>query len=83
MDIEPISYPVPSHGATTLIGNPETACLTASCMKTIPIVFSPFAAALIGAEPDFVYWLMFLCRPLMNSKPSSSPNIWTIVARVV
>ena len=52
-------------------------------MKTMPMVFSPRPAALIGAEPDLVYWLMFLCRPFMNSKPSSSPKICTIEASVV
>jgi hypothetical protein len=30
-------------------------------MKVMPIKVSPLAAALAGAAPDLVYWLMFLC----------------------
>jgi hypothetical protein len=59
MLIEPTSYPVPSQGATVLMGAPRTAIVTASCMKTMPIVVSPWEAALIGDEPDLVYWLTF------------------------
>jgi hypothetical protein len=56
MLIEPISYPVPSHGATTSIGMPCTFIVTRSCMKTIPTIVSPRPAAFAGAAPDFVYW---------------------------
>ena len=49
----------------------------------MPIVVSPRPAALIGAEPDLVYWLTFLCSAFRYSKPSSSPISCTIVASMV
>ena len=50
-------------------------------MKAMPTAVSPSAAAFTGAMPDLVYWLMFLCRLLRNSKPFSSPRRCTVVAR--
>ena len=49
----------------------------------MPTVVSPRPAALIGAEPDLVYWLTFLWRAFMYSKPFSSPISCTIVASMV
>ena len=40
-------------------------------------------AALIGAEPDLVYWFTFLCSAFMYSKPFSSPISCTMVASIV
>ena len=49
----------------------------------MPIMVSPCEAALIGAEPDLVYWLTLACIALSSSKASSSPMICTSVASVV
>src|SRR5215475_9593630 len=83
MLMEPISYPVPSQGATTLMGEPRTAMVTASCMNVMPTVLSPRAAALMGAEPDFVYWFTLRWSFFKYSNASGSPKSWISVASIV
>src|SRR5262245_62826477 len=55
MLMEPISYPVPSQGATTFTRAPSVATVTMSCMNGIPSRVSPRATAWACAAPDFVY----------------------------